>query len=233
MYRTEITLRCCPAFTFTDPATKRFYPLICPEPRRQEAPTWREEVEFMLSSARLIIWYHLGLSAHLLGPKLSEISLRDSGDFYSLYRRWKPVSVSLTGSWRRWGSEVRVGFIHKLILMVWGKFSQKLADFSSWKTKKEKMWWQPSETVFGQCKKWCQSPVVFLKHVSLDGQFHLNLVPQNKQKTHHSYLPVKKQNSLPSMVQILVQTLFDGFIQLIINLPDCVCLRAENNLSEW
>lgn len=104
MYRTEITFHCCPVFTFTDLTTKRFYPLICPELRRQEAATWREVVEFMLSSVRLIIWYHLGLFAHLLRLKLSEISQRDSGDFYSLYRRWKPVSVSSTGSWRRWGS---------------------------------------------------------------------------------------------------------------------------------
>lgn len=61
MYGAEITLHCCPAFTFTDSATKRFYPLICPELKRQEALTWLEEVEFMLSSVRLIIWYHLGL----------------------------------------------------------------------------------------------------------------------------------------------------------------------------
>lgn len=53
MYGAEITPRCCPAFT--DSPAKRFYPLICPEPRRQEAPTRREEVEFMLSSVRLII----------------------------------------------------------------------------------------------------------------------------------------------------------------------------------
>lgn len=44
MYGVEITLHCCPAFTLT--ASKRFYPfLICPELRRQEAPTWQGECE--------------------------------------------------------------------------------------------------------------------------------------------------------------------------------------------
>lgn len=118
MYRAEITLHCCPAFTFTDSATKRLYPLICPQPRRQEAPTWREEVEFVPSSVRLIIWCHLGLSAHLLRVKLSEISQRESGDFfYGSNRRWKPVSVSLTDSWRRWDSEALVGVMQKLIFV--------------------------------------------------------------------------------------------------------------------
>lgn len=163
-----------------------FILLICPELRRQEAPTWLEEVEFMQLSVRLIIWYHLGLSAHLLRVKRSEISQRKSSDF-TAHTDDQTQFLSLADSWRRWGSEAHVGFMQKLILVnSVAEIARKTGLF--FLVLKRKMQWWLSEPV---CCFWWVCPKQpfrpLLKRLK-DGWLNLNLVLLPKTPNHCSFL---------------------------------------------
>lgn len=133
MYRSEITLRCCPAFTFTDPATERFHPLICqhrPDGRKLNSYCRVRDLLSDITSAFLLTCWDRSCLEFLRGTLI--VTARTDG-----VSPWRAPE----------GDEARVGFIHKPILMVWEKFPQKLADFSSWKNKKGKC----DDSQAGQC----------------------------------------------------------------------------------
>ena len=188
---------------------RAFILLICPELRRQEAPAWRGEVGF--TSVRLIIWYHLGLSAHLLKVNISH---RQCGDFTAHMKSFSGSFLKPEGG----GAAVRS--IQKL-LGGW-------RVFVVCKTKREMQWWPVV------CVWRCKSSVVFLaidkvpperereklRSGFVDSGCWLNVNPVLLPRTpNHCSVFVQKTWKQVFLAETTVQILTDGFYHLIIKLP--------------